>query len=261
MFYDQAVVQRQKLEEKIQSLQLQLKELPEGKLTCSSNGKYCKWYQSDGHEQIYIPKKERQLAEQLAYKKYLSLQLKNALQELCAMDFYFRHHNMDAVHEEQSFINSPKYKELLSSSFTPLSQELAMWQNSPYTKNNKHPENLIHKAASGNYVRSKSEAMIDMCLVKYRIPFRYEAALQLGEIVVFPDYTLRHPETGRYSYWENFGLMDDPNYSKNAGSKLQFYISNGIIPSIHLITTFETKDNPLTFDTIENILRDFLNLR
>ena len=48
--------------------------------------------------------------------------------------------------------------------------------------------------------------------------------------------------------------MDDVNYSKNAGLKLQTYISNGIIPMVHLITTYETKDNPLSSDIIEGII-------
>lgn len=55
-------------------------------------------------------------------------------------------------------------------------------------------------------------------------------------------------------YWEHFGLMDNPTYAQNAYSKLQIYTSHGIIPSIQLITTYETKANPLSTDIVEKII-------
>lgn len=150
MVYEKMLDENKRLEGQIQSLQSQISRCPEGKLICSSNGKGQKWYCSDGHISTYLPKKERHLAEQLAYKKYLSLQLKNALREKEAIEFYLRHHDSDAYQTEQTFINSPKYKDLLASSFTPLSLELQNWMNEPYEKNERYPEYLIHKAHSGN---------------------------------------------------------------------------------------------------------------
>lgn len=257
MIYERVLRERQKLETKINSLQRQLEELPDGKLICSGNGKYYKWYRTDGHKKIYIPKKERNLAEKLALKKYLSLQLKNLLHEKNAIDFYLRHHDSGAYQMEQSLINSPGYNELLFSSFKPLSHELSEWMNSPYEKNNKYPEKLNYRTYSGNYVRSKSEAIIEMFLCKYKIPFRYECALQLGEVHIFPDFTIRHPKTGELYYWEHFGLMDDLSYIKNTTSKIQLYASNGIIPTIQLITTYETKENPLNTEMVEKIVQDY----
>ena len=87
--------------------------------------------------------------------------------------------------------------------------------------------------------------MIAMLLHLNAIPYRYECALSLGGVTLFPDFTIRHPGTGALYYWEHFGLMDDPAYAKNAGSKLSLYAANGIIPSVHLITTYETKAYPL----------------
>lgn len=257
MIYEKMLDERQRLEEQIRLLQLQLKDFPEGKLIIASNGKGNKWYQSDGHNPVYLSKKERQLAEKLAHKKYLSLQMKNMLHEKKAIDFYLRHHDSNAYQTEQSLINSPEYRELLAPSFTPLSQELNEWMNSPYEKSEKYPENLVNKTYSGNLVRSKSEAIIDMFLWKYKIPFRYECILQLDDIFIFPDFTIRHPETGEVFYWEHFGMMDNPNYSKKVLSKLQLYISNGIIPSIQLITTYETKENPLSSEVVEKIVEHY----
>ena len=254
MIYEKALDENQKLEMQIRSIQNQLKKFPEGKLISASNGKGNKWYWSDGHKPVYLPKTERSLAEQLAHKKYLTLRLKNLLQEKKAIGFYLRHHDDKANQKEQSYINSPEYKELLAPAFIPMNQELADWENAPYETNEQYTENLIHNTYSGKLVRSKSEAIIDMFLYKNKIPFRYECKLQLGEAYVFPDFTIRHPRTGETFYWEHFGMMDNPSYVQKACSKIQLYASNGIIPSVQLITTYETKANPLSSQMVEKIV-------
>ena len=257
MTYEHMLKKSKKIAEKIKLIQTKLKKLSEGQLYCSSSGKYTKWFRSNGQEQIYIPKKQRHLAEQLALKKYLTLQLKNLQHEKVAIDFYLRHHDEHANQKEFTLLNSPAYKELLSPFFKPLSQELFEWSNSQYKKNDNYPEALKHKTVSGGYVRSKSEEMIDMVLYKNKIPFRYECALRFGETLFYPDFTIRHPKTGQTYYWEHFGLMDDSDYSKKAYSKLQTYTSYGIIPTVQLITTYETKEYPLSIETVEEIVKRY----
>ena len=100
-------------------------------------------------------------------------------------------------------------------------------------------------------VRSKSEVIIDMLLHTHKIPFRYEAPLHLDTITIYPDFTIRHPETGEFFYWEHFGLADQPEYRQNMLSKLDLYTSHGIIPNINLITTYETKNHPLSMEFVQ----------
>lgn len=126
--------------------------------------------------------------------------------------------------------------------------------NSPYETNTKHPEHLIHKGVANTFLRSKSEVLIDMLLRRNKIPFRYECALPLGNSVVYPDFTLRHPDSGEFYYWEHFGMMDQPSYIKKTISKLNRYATNGIIPNINLITTYETKEHPLNPEIIEKYI-------
>lgn len=254
MLYERIVKERHRLQQQIDSIQARLSNLPDGKLICSQNGNRIKWYQSDGHNKTYIPKKERKFAEQLAVKKYLSLLLEDLTHEKRALDFYLRHHFPDNSKAEQLLATTPGYHELLPPFFLSKSQKLSDWMNFPYEHNTKYPEQLIHKTSSGNLVRSKSEAMIDMFLYTNQIPFRYECALHLGETTIFPDFTILHPITEELYYWEHFGRMDDPAYYKNAFSKLQLYTSYGIIPSVKLITTYETKENPLSSEVIEKII-------
>lgn len=247
----------QKPEEQINSIHMQLNDFPRGNFFCSRNGKYNKWYISDGQKQTYLPKSERMLAERMAEKKYLTLLSEDLQHEKRAIDFYLRHHSKNVGQARHLLTNNPEYQELLAPSFAPVSQELLDWMNSPYEKNNKHSDQLIHKTSSGHFVRSKSEAIIDMFLHINKIPFRYECSLQLGNSVIYPDFTIRHPETGDTFYWEHFGLMDDPIYSKNTFSKLQLYTSHGIIPTIHLITTYETRENPLSSEMVEKIIEHY----
>jgi len=242
------------LETQISSLRAQLKTFPKEDFFCTHNGKYYKWYQTDGKTQQYIPKKKRQLAEKLAAKKYLSLLCEDLEQEKLALSFYLRHHTPHPWKSENLLINAPEYNALLSPFFTPTSQELLDWVNAPYESNTKYPEQLLHATGTGHMVRSKSEAIISILLQTHRIPFRYECALHLDEITLFPDFTIRHPKTGQFFYWEHFGLMDNPGYCQNTCSKLQLYASHGIIPSIHLITTYETKAHPLRTDMVEKIV-------
>lgn len=61
--------EQQSLEKQIYSLKQQLQNLPEGKLLCARNENRYKWYQSDGKNHIYIPKKNRYLAEHLLLKR------------------------------------------------------------------------------------------------------------------------------------------------------------------------------------------------
>lgn len=257
IIYERILTERQKIESEITSIKSTLDNLPDGNFLCARNGKNYKWYHLTGHNRTYIYKKNKPLAEQLAYKKYLSLRLKECINEKKAIDSYLSIHAVCDNKSEQLLKNNPEYLKLVSPFFKPQSMELLDWLHSPFQQNPKYPEQLIHKTISGNMVRSKSEALIDMLLHINKIPFRYECALNLDTITIYPDFTIRHPQTGETFYWEHFGLMDDPNYCKNACSKLQLYASNGIIPSIHLITTYETNTHPLSSDTIDGIIRNY----
>lgn len=255
--YNKISKENQRLHQQIISLQKTLDDFPKGKLICCHHGKYCKWYQSDGQNRTYIPKTNRSLAEQLAVKKYLSCVLEDLSHEKKALDSYLKHHRPASEKAEHLLTEIPGYVELLSPYFKPISQDLHDWMLTPYDKNPKNPEHLIHKTNCGHLVRSKSEAMIDSLLYTNRIPFRYECALCLDNAILYPDFTIRHPHTGELYYWEHFGLMDNPTYCKNVSGKLQTYISHGIIPSIHLITTYETQENPLSTDVIHKIIEHY----
>lgn len=252
--FERMLSELKRIDEEITKLQLQLQDLSPGKLIITKNAKQYKWYINDGNNLTYLPKSQRNVAEELAKRKYLTLLLKDLIHEKKSIQSYLQHHSKYTGNAEL-MLNNPPYMELLAPQFCHHSQKLLEWQNAPYERNTNYSEQLIHKSYSGNILRSKSEVIIDMSLYMNKIPFRYECALQLKDTIIFPDFTILHPHTMETYYWEHFGMMDNPLYAQNAYSKLQLYNSCDIIPSINLITTFETKNHPLCSDLVEKIVK------
>lgn len=255
--YSQMLSKSLELEKQISDLRKQIKKLPTGKLICARNGNYYKWYRSTGKKKIYIPKKKRHLARQLAWKTYLSQLLEDKVKEKRAIQLYLNHYSDS--HKAEKLLHISEYRKLLEGHFVSVEEELEQWRRQHYEKNPKYPEHLVHQSSSGNYVRSKSECLIDTMLYMKKIPFRYECALDLGEIKVYPDFTIRHPKNGKVYYWEHFGMMDNPDYAQNAFSKQRLYATHGIIPSRQLITTYETKEKPLDSNEIEKVIEYYFS--
>ena len=239
----------------INEKELELQGLPLGNFVCCSSGGKSKWYVSDGHTKTYIPKKDRKKAQNLAYKKYL---------ELCLSELYAKKRALEQFYVTYSKIKpasmllekSVEMRKLVHPFITSFSEKAKEWMSASYIKNTKNPENLIHKSISGNILRSKSETLIDMCLFNANIPYRYECQLILEKSIIYPDFTILNAKTGRIVYWEHFGCMDNPEYAMKACEKIKTYVSNGIIPGVDLIITFETKDNPLTAEKVMNIVNE-----
>lgn len=255
MLYNLAQKSIQLLDKRIAAINAQLRKLPEGKLYCIRDGQKTKWYHYIKKKQIYLSKKNLAFAESLASKKYLLQLQEDLLHEKSAIEFYLRHHKKRPWKSEQLLTFESEFQNLLRPYFRPQSKELEDWENSSYSQNPNYPKQLIYKTPNGQYVRSKSGMMIAMTLSKYHIPFRYECALQLGTITIYPDFTIRHPVTGELYYLEHFGMIDNPVYRQTAIHKLQTFLSHEIYPTINLITTYETKEHPLNLELVEAIIQ------
>lgn len=147
--YQRMKNEHRQLCQQLDEIQTELARLPEGRLICTHNGSRFKWYHSEGKAKTCIPKQNRALAEQLAVKKYLSLQAQNMLQERRSIEYYLRHHDA-GIKQADELLTASEYQELLAPYFTPISQELSAWMHAPYERNQKYPEQLIHKASSSS---------------------------------------------------------------------------------------------------------------
>lgn len=244
------------IKKEIQSLENIKKGLPKGELRCCKNESRYKWFWKKGDSSFYLPKSNRELAEKLALKKYCEYKLEELNKSMCAYEYYLK--KMRGVEgKADALLYHEEWSKLLAKQFKAVDSELKSWQEADYDKCKKYEENLIYRGTQGKMLRSKSEVIIDMMLYKNNIPFRYEDKLVLDGVELYPDFTVRHPVTGKVTYWEHFGLMDDEAYKNKAFSKIKLYCDNGIIPSINLITTYETKEHPLDIAHVENVIKEY----
>lgn len=259
MLYYKMINRKKNLLEEIQNLENALAAYPDGKLSCSQNGKYIVYKHLLNGTYTCIPRKNVDFIKMLGEKALLCAFLKDLQKELKAVNAFLKSYESGSSKVEQ-LLSQSSYQTVIAQAFQPVSEDLKEWSRAEYERNLLHPENLIHSCLSGHTVRSKSEVLIAQALFMHKIPFRYECALKLENSTYYPDFTIRHPETGEYFYWEHFGLMDTPGYSKNAFQKLNIYCQHNIIPTINLITTYETKEHPLTSQNIENLIQEYFVL-
>ncbi len=241
-----------RIDDEIIAIADKLKTMPVEDIICINSKRQKKWFLNTTDGKRYISKKQRKYAESLVEAKYLRLKLKNLENEKKALRYYFKHCKKNQL--DKLFDENKAYFELLKESMKPEDIQARKWVEEEYERNERYPENLRFKTYSGYKVRSKSELLIDTALFLRKIPFRYECKLELKEETFYPDFMIYDYVQNKVTYWEHFGMMDDPYYNKTAIQKLKIYIDNGIIPGINLIITTETKDNPLTSEFIERTI-------
>ena len=191
----------------------------------------------------YIPKSNRRLAEQLAYKKYLEEQLFIINQRLQSLESF---RNTYPSSTAAANIHEKGFSELLLPSLLEKDQIVHKWMAEQYEQCPDHTESIKVPTKSGIFVRSKSEAVIADILYENSIPFRYEQMLRLGALKVYPDFTiLRSLNPQHVTIWEHFGMMDSPGYAKSAKLKLNAYLDAEYLPGENLILTYESKSRPL----------------
>lgn len=261
------LLEAEKLKNEIEKLEANIRRAPSGSLRCHRQGKFFKWYLVDDQshrskgknvKRKYIAKStDRSLAEKLARKAYDKKKLAGLKKELDAMNMYLQNSTMGERPEQVYLNDKPGYRELLLSDLPLLSKDLEEWRTEKYESNPSYTDNLLIQSADGTLVRSKSESMIASELFANAIPYRYECALEIEGYPFYPDFTIRHPMTGKLYIWEHFGMIDQEEYLEKTLKKIRIYLRNGYIPGINFIMTFETQQKPLGYDTVYRVIRDY----
>lgn len=266
--FERLQMEKHKLEADLSAIEQQLQHSPDGCLMCHKNGNSFKYYQripnkkDPAHPVIrYLNRQEDALKVSLAHKSILQSRKADIRNELNAVNSYLRIHKAPETQEFLRIRQSPGLQRMLSSDkysfpYATLSEELTDWERQDFPTLQDHSENKIFQTEKGEKVRSKSEMLIAHLLYSNNIPYRYECQLKLNFMEYYPDFTIRHPETGELVIWEHFGLMDDPAYVRAAGRKIKDYIEAGFIPGKNLIMTFESEKYPFDFQKIQDIIRE-----
>ena len=254
-FFNFSTKYYQQLEKEIIELETIIADSPSGTLKIHKNGNSYKWYKQNANgKRKYLSKSSEPLAIALAVKAYATKRLAFLKREKPAIFAYLKRMEKTIDHSQALLTDSPEYSRLIMLGDVYNNEDIYKWAKDDYERNDSHPEHLNVKTVNGLYVRSKSEAFIALELASSRIPFRYECKLEFDDIVLYPDFTIKSPITGETILWEHLGMLDDNHYLEKALSKIRLYIKNGYIPSVNLIITCETKDKPLDFSTIRNMI-------
>lgn len=212
---------------------------------------------------VYINKRNLSLAKALAHKLYYG-QVKNVLQN-----------NLKVLRQLQ-IVYHPKE---LEDGYSLLPEEIQMlvvplqetskmriqkWNNEVYEPNPIMPEHLRYETEQGEYVRSKSEMIIANLLYQHRdtLLYKYERPLQVfsgGRVkVIYPDFTILNIATGKTTYLEHAGLMDDAKYANDYVRKFNTYMENDLLPGRDVLFTHESQMNPLELKILKKTIEILL---
>ena len=118
-----------------------------------------------------------------------------------------------------------------------------------------------YKTDRGEYVRSKSEALIANRLLSRGIPYAYEYDCFFDESTGFslhPDFTVLNKRTRKEFIWEHCGRMDDDQYCNTTIHRILVFASCGYIQGKNLLFSYETNASPINMDYIDILINEFL---
>lgn len=246
-----------------------MQKVPEGSLkTQQKSGKTYYYYQykdknTDKCKRDYISQKNMSLAKILAQKGYF-IHIKPILsRNLCALQEFMEKYDADSVERIYDELSDGK-KSLVTPISISVEEKLKRWNLESYEPYDKNPEMLIFETERGEMVRSKSELIIANMLYKNRkdILYKYERPL---EVIIdgraeklHPDFTIINIHTGKITFWEHAGRLDDPKYANDFVRKMNTYMNNQIFPGEDLVYTYETLKYPLNISIVKSIVKRML---
>lgn len=164
------------------------------------------------------------------------------------------------------------------------------WQESNIVVKHKniHAQDDYHqfKTIRGDYVGSKSEALIADRLLANGIPYHYEVAFtpeaepdtshpvfdafgvfQGYESPYFdprdsdalhPDFYVLNTRTRKAFFWEHLGKTDSPDYCRTNLNRILRYLDNGYTIGVDVLITHEDSKHPLRLESIDETIEKYL---
>ncbi len=253
LFHYEMIRRKEYLEHLKIQLEQDTKDFPEVNLrACNDRGvvRYFHVTNPNDTRGKYIPKKNIELAQQLAQKDYSHNLYKKVSAELADIDKFLARHGAEELEEVYTNINAYR-KALVTPKVVPDEILVQAWEQENYETNPYFPEQKVYPTKKDELVRSKSEVMLADMYFELGIPYRYEAELRLKSgKKKYPDFTLLKIRTGEIIYHEHLGLLDDEQYRKTNLEKLDEYSKNGIYLGKNLILTYETEGHYLNIKEV-----------
>ena len=264
---------------------LNARDNPPGILLCHRHKNGFRWQhkylQDERSVTVSLNKTEELLAEKLAVNLYRMVCIENLQKQIAAIDKLIQSQCSEQPSKTQSdsqlidhlavsqmhmllcrvqhcprvpsdfFRHLSPYRPFLISHLEKEYTEIINWYLGDYKRNEEHPEHLQFPVKLGFKVRSKSEVMEADKLFEAGILFHYEELILLSNEESYPDFFIPVTIVERYA-WEHYGAMDKPSYFHRTKGKILNYLDHQWFPGINMITTYETRQHPLTEEQVDH---------
>ena len=261
-----SIILKQRRESLIQVIEYAEKRLPNlayGKLRISNQQVKPQYFHIKNlgdTKGIYIPQSNIQLAKNLAQKSYLEKLLRAAQAEVRSIDQILKQDTFGQAEEVYTKLPSAR-KALVTPLLMDDAEYAKRWQAEIFEPNPYEPENRRYATKRGEYVRSKTEAMIADSYYDMGIPYKCDYPVQVGpNRYRYMDFVLLDVKHRKEIYHEHFGLLDDPQYLMDNLHKLSEYKNIGIFVGKNLILTHDLKDSPLDMNLFRKCIAEIFGI-
>ena len=248
------------LKQLIASKEAALQKAPEGSLRYTHNNQQICFYRRTPAEKgngTYIRKENKALAAALAQKDYDIKIIKAAkaeLKQISNLLSYAKSKKSEDIYESLSL---PR-RQLITPIIPSDEEYLAAWNAVTWQPKPISDEPKEYYTGRGERVRSKSEILIADTLARFNVPYRYEYPMNIGNTVIYPDFTVLNIRKRQEYIWEHLGMMGQLKYATSTSRRLEMLEFNGYYPGENLILTMETEDNPLNTKLIVHLIKKYL---
>ena len=267
---------------------LSARDNPPGILLCQKHKTGFRWqhkYLRDGHPiTVSLSKTRRPFAEKLAVNLYRIISIDYLQKQIASIDslisslqseacsiklpdsqqadlitesplYLLLHKVRTCPHVPADFFKpSSPYRLLILSHLEKEYAWIIDWYLRDYKQNPEHPENLQYPVKLGFKVRSKSEVLEADRLFEEGILFHYEELMLMSNEEAYPDFYIPITIIEQYA-WEHFGAMDKEGYFYRTKGKINTYLDHKWLTGINMLTTYETRQHPLTEEQVNQNIR------
>ena len=161
---------------------------------------------------------------------------------------------------ESIFMSEHPEKQTLITPVEPTyQQKLERWMEELYIGRKFDEDASVIMTDKGIRVRSKSQKIMADYFDSIGLVYKYECPLHLKPYgTIYPDFTFLSRRTGKEVYWEHEGMLDNPEYAREAVKKIELYEMNGIFPGEDLFLTYETSTTVINTALMKNLTKRHL---
>ncbi|WP_034442166.1 hypothetical protein [Butyrivibrio sp. AE2032] len=255
---EELLIRREVLSNSTVAAEKKIRKLPDGRVKVKRQGKYVYFYITEENRKERIAKKsDQEILEKLLQKNYLEQVLEVSKKEIAVLDLVLKKYPILVAEEIYGSLDDDRKKYIKP--IVPTDEQfIERWQNEPYTPKPISDDVPKYKTKRGEWVRSKSEALIADRLFAAGIPYKYECPLTFKVddrlVTIHPDFTILRVSDRKILYLEHCGKMGDPEYVEEMVNRVNDYIKGGIYQGDRLFFTFETSKTPLDLEVLDKMI-------